>query len=282
MLQRLSNSWALAKASARVLRADKELLIFPAFSSIAALVVTASFFVPAYTTGMLDQLFGGDGNRTTGGYALLFLFYLCQYVVTFYFNTALVGAALIRLTGGDPTARDGFRVANSHLTNILGYAAIAATVGVVMNVVIERGGKLGQAIGRIGGMGWTLATFLVVPVLVAEGLGPLDAVRRSTELLKRTWGEQIVGGVGIGAVFVLAFVGTIFVGVGAIVAAVATQVPALIALVAVLFVLSLVTLGLVQGALSGIYTAAVYRHALGEGAGTFFPDEMVASAFRQA
>ena len=68
-------------------------------------------------------------------------------------------------------------------------------------------------VGRIGGLGWSLATFLVVPVLVAEGLGPIDAVRRSSQLLKRTWGEQIAGNVGVGAVFFLAFVVAIVLGV---------------------------------------------------------------------
>jgi hypothetical protein len=281
MFQRLANSWELAKASARVLRADKELLIFPLVSAIAALIVAATFLVPSFKAGLIQQAVGEGQSRSVAGYIVLFLFYLCQYLVTFYFNTALVGAALMRLLGGDPTARDGFRIANSHFANILGYAAVAATVGMVLNLIIERGGRAGRVVGQIGGLGWSLATFLVVPVLVTEGLGPIEAVRRSTQLLKRTWGEQIAGTIGIGAVFFLAFVVAIVLGVIAIVAAASTEIAALTAAVAVLFVLTLVALGLIQGALSGIYTAALYRHAMGEDAARFFPPELLAGAFRR-
>lgn len=281
MLQRLSNSWELAKASARVLRADKELLVFPVLSAVAAAAVTVSFLVPAYAAGLLEGVAGEGEGRSLVGYVVLFLFYLAQYLVIFTFNTALVGAALIRLGGGDPTARDGLRIAGSHFRNILGYAAMAATVGVIISLLVDRGGRSAQAIGRIGGLGWSLATFLVVPVLVAEGLGPLGAVRRSAELLRRTWGEQIAGSVGIGAVFFLAFLATIVVGVVAVVAAASTGSAWVVAPVAVAFALVLVAIGLVQGALSGIYTAAVYRYAMGEDVSAFFPREVVASAIRR-
>ena len=199
----------------------------------------------------------------------------------FYFNTALVGAALVRLQGGDPTLRDGFRVANGHFVNIVGYAAIAATVGMVLRLVAERAGPFGRIVGRIGGVGWTLATFLVVPVLVAEGLSPVDAIGRSASLLRRTWGEQIAGTVGFGAVFVLAFLATILVGVVTIVAAAATGFAPLMAAVGILLVLALIALGLAQGALMGIYTAALYRHALGDDASRFFPPELLERAFTQ-
>ncbi len=102
----------------------------------------------------------------------------CRTVI-FFCNTALVGAALIRLRGGDPTVADGFRIAASRVGPILGYAFIAATVGMVLRAISERSGFLGRLVVSLVGFAWNLATFLAVPVLVVEDVGPIEAVQRS-------------------------------------------------------------------------------------------------------
>ena len=55
MFQRLSNSWELVKASAAVLKADSELMLFPLFSGIALVIVTASGGARMYE-GMLSLM----------------------------------------------------------------------------------------------------------------------------------------------------------------------------------------------------------------------------------
>jgi hypothetical protein len=51
MAGRFSNSFALVKASARVLQLDKELMVFPLMSGIATILVTASFIAPISWAG---------------------------------------------------------------------------------------------------------------------------------------------------------------------------------------------------------------------------------------
>ena len=178
MFERLSRSWQLVKASGAVLQQDKELLLFPLISSIVTVAVVAAFLLPLFGLGALDGL-GGGGPVPVAAYVVAFLFYLCQYFVIFYFNAALVGAAMIRLDGGNPTLSDGLRIANSKAMNILGYAAIAATVGMILRAIQERVGFLGKIVTGIIGAGWTLATSMVVPVLVSRDVGPVDAVKES-------------------------------------------------------------------------------------------------------
>jgi hypothetical protein len=196
MFDRLARSWTLVKASAAVLRSDKELLLFPVISAVATLLVAASFAVPVFGLRLFE---GGEIGPL--GAVVGFLFYLCQYFVIFFFNTALVGAALIRLEGGDPTVADGLRIARSKVGVILGYAAIAATVGLLLRAASERAGVFGRILIGLLGMAWTVGTFLVVPVLVTRDVGPIDAVKESMTLLKRTWGENVAGNVGIGLAF---------------------------------------------------------------------------------
>jgi hypothetical protein len=284
MFERVGNSWALVKASAAVLRSDKELVVFPIISAIALLIVSAAFFLPLNSIGFFD----GEQDPGVFEMAVVFAFYLVQYFVMIFANSALVGAALIRLRGGDPTVGDGFGIAKSHLGSILGYAAIAATVGMVLRMLSQGGqseGKgnplalIGVLASSIVGMAWSLATFLAVPVLVTEDLGPLEAIKRSSSLLKKTWGEQIVGGMSIGIVFGLLAVVAIILGALAFVF-VADTMPAAAIVIIVLLVLILLGIGLISSTLGGIYSAAVYDYAVGGSAGEFFREDLIKNAFR--
>lgn len=278
MFERFSRSWSLIKASAGVLAKDKELLVFPLLSAACTLIVSAAFVLPALGLGALDGLRAG-GGVSLAVYVLAFLFYLVQYFVIFFFNSALVGAAMIRLDGGDPTLRDGLRIARGKVVPILGYAAIAATVGIVLRAIQERAGIVGKLVSGALGVAWTLASFLVVPVLVSRDIGPIDAVKESALLLKKTWGENLIGQGGVGLVFGLLFFGLVFAGVLAIVAVATTGNGMLIGLVVALFIGALLLASLVQAALSGIYSAALYRYATGEGASEGFDAQLLGQAF---
>ena len=279
MFERLSRSWGLIKASAGVLAKDKELLVFPLLSAACTLLVAAAFLLPALGLGALDGL-GAGGGVSFAAYLLAFLFYLAQYFVIFFFNTALVGAAMIRLDGGDPTLRDGLRIASGKLVPILGYAAIAATVGMLLRAVQERAGFIGKLVSGALGVAWTLASFLVVPVLVTRDIGPIDAVKESALLLKKTWGENLIGQGGVGLVFGLLFFLLALVGVAAIVAAALTGSGTLIVLVVALVIAAMLLAALIQAALAGIYSAALYRYAVGEGGSEGFDAQLLGQAFR--
>lgn len=281
MFERLSRSWELVKASYGVLRADKELIVFPFVSMLGTLAVMIVFAIPLALAGSFGRM--ADGNTGIFEYAMAFVFYVVMYTVIIFSNVALVGAAMIRLRGGDPTLADGFRIANEHLGQIIGYAAISATVGVLLRALRERGGLAGAVVSWIGGIAWNLATFLVVPVLVVENIGPIEAIRRSTALLKRTWGEQIVGNFSIGLVFgLLTLAAVLVVGVPLIGLASATGSVFLIVVAVAILVLVVVGISLIGSALNGIYVAALYRYATENVvADQYFSPELVQGAFRQ-
>lgn len=275
---RFARSWELVKASVAVLRADHRLLIFPLMAGVCTMIVSASFLGPLALGGVLDRF--DDARQPWWMAPIVFLFYLVQYFVIFFFNSALVGAARIRLDGGNPSVRDGFRIAASRWTQILGYALIAATVGMILRAIEERAGFIGRWISALLGVTWTMATFLAVPVLVSGNVGPVDTVKQSAELLKRTWGENLVGNVGIGLVSGVAIVAWVLMCVGLVALATSTHsVAAVIAAVAV-GILGIVTLSLVQSALQGVYAAALHRYAQTGDAGIGFERALLADAFK--
>lgn len=279
MFSRFSRSWALVKASATVLKQDKELLWFPLFSSIAAILVAASFIVPVAVSGGFERL-DAEGGTEPWIWAWVFAFYLSQYFVIFFFNSALVGAALIRLNGGDPTVSDGLRIASGKIGVIFGYAMIAATVGLILRMLEERLGWIGQWIVAAIGVAFTVATFLTVPILVSKDIGPIDAVKESASMLKKTWGENLIGNGGIGLAFFVIYLGLVAVAGGLLFLAVQSGSGALMAIVAGFVVVGFVIAALIQAALQGVYSAALYRYATEGQVGGEFSNDVMQDAFK--
>jgi hypothetical protein len=277
MFDRIRRSFDLVRASAQVLRQDNYLLLFPLVSAAAWLLVVAAFALPVFGLGSVDGI--GNGGLLSIG----FLFYVVQYFVIFYFNTALVGAVMIRLDGGSPTLADGLRIANGRLPAILGYAVVSATVGVILRAIQERLGFVGRLVVGLIGAGWALATFLVVPVIVTHDRGPLDSIAESTALLKRTWGENIAGHAGLGAAFGLVYFGL---AGGSVLLAMALLAagsvsPVFFFLFGAVAVLAFLACVLFQATLTGIYSAVLYRYAE-NGSGTIgFDNGLLASSFQQ-
>lgn len=214
------------------------------------------------------------------GYLALFVFYLVQYFVIIFFNTALAGAAMMRLRGEPASVSAGFAMARAKLLNILGYALIAATVGLLLRMLQERLGFIGRLVIGLLGLAWTVATFLVVPVLASEDVGPVDAVKRSVALLRRTWGENLIGHAGLGAVFGLLMFFAILLSALLVGLAFASQSVGAIVTAMALVVVGLTLLGLVQASLQGIYSAALYRFAESGQAGIGFEPAMLEQAFK--
>lgn len=167
----------------------------------------ASFLVPAFMSeqfrGMLEN---GEAAENPLVWALTFLFYFLNYFVIVFFNSALVACAIIRFRGGDPTVADGFRAAGKRLPVIFGWALASATVGLILKMIESRNEKIGAIVSMVLGAGWTIATYFVVPVLVVENVGPVDAVKRSWSVIKKTWGESIGANFGVGF---MVFIGSV-------------------------------------------------------------------------
>jgi uncharacterized protein DUF6159 len=264
----------------RLLLQDKRLLVLPLLSSLAIVVLTASFALP-----LLPTLRAHVGPASTRGlstltYLALFLFYWLQYTVIIFFNTALVEVAMRRFDGEDAGIGDGLRRAASLLPVILIYAAIAASVGTLLRMIAERVGIIGRIVVSLIGLAWSVATALVVPVLAAENVGPVEAIGRSVELIKKAWGEDIIGSAGIGVVFGLVTILTLLAGGLLVLAAFGAHHLTLGVLLIVLVILAVCLLALAQATLHGIYSAALYRYATGDSATGGIDKDLLEGAFR--
>ncbi|MEX0977727.1 MAG: DUF6159 family protein, partial [Pirellulales bacterium] len=139
MFDRISRGIELTKQSFAVLREEKTLLVFPLLSGLACLFVLASFALPLWATGYAQVVFDdGQFPQDPLAYVLLFLFYFVNYFVVIFFNSALISCAIIRFHGGDATLGDGMSAAISRLPQIVGWALVSATVGVILKAIESR------------------------------------------------------------------------------------------------------------------------------------------------
>lgn len=265
MFSTISHTFELMKMSFGVLKKDKELLWFPVFSGIGVVAVIAIFFAIGSATGALDRLSTTttDANGQTasaiqaGDLVLYVIAFFLVYFVTIFFNAALVSAALERLRGGDPDVRSGLSHAFAHIHTILGWAIISATVGLILQALKanQKNTFARIAIDMVGGV-WEFMTFFVVPILVSENVGPFGAIKRSSGLVRKTWGRQISANFGFFIVYVIAV----------LIALVPALLLGLIIPIAGM-VTGLVTIAIAMSivqALEGIFKAALYEYAMGE------------------
>jgi hypothetical protein len=243
------------------------------------MLVLASFFPLLLADAAMADPGNGQSAANAINYPLLFVIYLCEYFVVFFFNAALVAAALQRIDGGDPTVMSGLGVAWRKVGVIFFYSMIAATVGTLLRWIGDRGGLLGRLFSGISGILWTLASFLAVPILVSRNVGPIDALTESASLLRRTWGENIIVNSGMGIVFSLIYLGVGMLMTMLFVFAANLGAAAAAILTVCLFLVAFVLLGLVHAALQGIFSAALYHYAVDGDDDAGIPAEILGSAF---
>lgn len=264
---RFSRSLELVGQSFRLLMQDKELMVLPLVSGIVTAAVIATFFVGFGLSAALM-------SHPQPIIALpMFLMYVATYFVGIFFHAAVIAGATERLRGGTPTLGSALSAAARRAGPILVWALIAATVGTLLQAVRGRGRIVERIIASLLGAAWTLATFFIVPVLVLEDVSIGESFSRSMNLMKKTWGETLIGNGGVGLVAVacwvmLALVVALFVELN------------LLPVAIVLGVIGAVTLVAGFSALGAIYVASLYQYATTGEAGPGFDARTLAQAFQ--
>ena len=281
MFDRISNGMALARSSWGVLVKDKHLIVFPIVSGILFVIVLASFAVPMYmVSDQIDKhMQNNNGKPPVWLYAVAFAFYFCSYFVIIFCNSALISCAMMRFSGGEPSVGDGFRMAMARLPQIFAWALVSATVGVVLKVIENAHEKVGYYVAMILGTAWSIMTYFVVPVLVVEKTGPIEAVSRSVCLLRKTWGEALVGKLGLGFFMFLLALPILAIFIVGILAVGNGQVPLGAGLI-VVGVLGLLIHSAIASALHTILLAALYQYAAEDRVPDAFERETFEGAFQ--
>jgi ABC-type multidrug transport system fused ATPase/permease subunit len=289
MFERIGRGWGIAKASWAVVKLHPKLLLFPIFSGIAFLALMAaigfSVFAGSKSVAVRHLLENVQADQPIV-YVALFAFYFVATFIVIFFNAALIFCALQGFAGNKPSLRAGLATAAGRLPQILAWTFVATTVGLLLNALQsflkDKLGFLGALLGGIAETAWAVVTYFVVPVLVVDGVGPVEAVNRSADILKRTWGESLAGEGGLGLISVVFFLPVILLfGVFGTVGIEAWANPALAVALIVLVGLYVLTLVVIFTALGTIFRTGAYIYATTGKAPTNMDPALLQGAFRK-
>lgn len=257
LVSRLSNGWKLSMDSFKVLKANKQLIIFPILSGASMIVLMTSFAIAVFATkGWAADAFNYRGNEKILSYLVMFGFYLINYFIVVFFNVALMRCVRMYFQNEEVSLREGINYSVSRIGVIFGWSLIAATVGTILKIIQQESGSLGKIITGIIGVVWNIATFFVVPILAYENTGPIDAIKRSSQIVKAKWGESLAGNFSLGLIQFLALLVTAvplyFLG-----SLIDPVVGIALAVFAALVVISVIS------AAQAIFVSAVYQQAQG-------------------
>lgn len=266
-MERIRRGWALTRTSWTVLRSDRSLAAFPVLAGTATILLAAAFGLPAVLLFDDDMTAAGVVVAAIGIYAVTF--------AGVFFNVALAAAAAQVLDGQDATVASGVAVARTRLGPISGWAAMVASVNIVIRALQERAGPVGDLL--LGGIAvaWGLVTFLAVPIIALEGPGPVATLKRSAGIFRQRWGEQVTGQFSIGGLVALI---AILPAVALIVLGAVSGNGVVLGVCVAIGVVVIIVALVVGTALTQIFAVALYRFATGEGATGAFSAEELASA----
>jgi hypothetical protein len=255
LMTRFSNGWTIATNSLKVLKANRQLIIFPILSGLSVLLILLSFCAVVLGISGWD-IHNISEPGTVVNYAIIFSFYIVNYFIIVFFNMAMVHCTSLYFKGEEVTVQKGIDFSMSRLRAILGWAVFAGIVGGILKIIQENAGSFGKIITGLIGVVWSIATFFVVPVIAYENLGPIAAFKKSTLLMKEKWGESI----GAGFSFFL-----IQLGVLAVIAVIAVLVAAINLFAGIaIAVLLVLLLSVIMSTLKTIFISAVYHNITGD------------------
>ena len=285
MFERIRRGWGIVKASWTVLKHHPKLLVFPIISGLTLIVlvgaIAGSVYLGRAHLAPLLEFLKKDNPHDPIVYAVAFVFYfVCSFIVIF-FNAALVFCAMQAFAGRAPSLRAGLATAAGRLPQILGWTLVAATVGVLLNALENtlrnRLGFIGAMLGGLLEFSWAVTTYFVVPVVVVDGLGPIAAVKRSAEILKRTWGESIGG---VGGLGIISFVASLpaFLAFALAGASGAKGAAVAVILVAALY---MIAMSIVFATLGAIFRTGAYIYATTGKAPSTMDPQLLQASFRK-
>lgn len=259
-------SWGLTKTSFRIVREEKELIVFSILSVLFSLLLVAAFAIP-YLLSSVVSAFSSFAGWSVLHYVLVFVIYFGLAFIATFFNVCVVYTAAIKFSNGDPRFGKTINYAFSKVHLIAAWSLISATVGLLL-YFLENLARNMKGVGKIAvivlrgliGFTWSLTTIFVIPSMVYHNLGPVAAIKKSTRVLKKTWGELLVKGIGMGLVLLLFLIAGIAVAVP--LGMFAFNFGGMYAIaVILLFILYVMMLSIIFGIAGKVYDTALYVYA---------------------
>lgn len=275
----------LTKSSFRVIKKDPELFVYVILSSIISFVILLFFLLPIIFSEIYSA-FSGSLFAEVDSLTVYFALYLCLFLVSTFFNFAIVYTAAKRFSGHNAKFFESLKFAFSKFHLIFLWSLVSATVGIILKVLenVGKKGGAGAIVSQISrfiiGLAWSISTIFVIPIMVYKGLGPIDSIKKSVKTLKKTWGEYLIKGFG----FTLALFAFLFIGlaIGIPLAVIGFMINNVLGGIFVLLIVAYcVILFMTFGLMNQVFNTALYIYAETGHVPKEFSESLLKNSFRQ-
>lgn len=284
---KFKRSWHIFMKALDLIMAEKKLLIFPLISAFAMIVLIALIITGLLTWALLTG--DPEAAESTGGSGILelavfFVLYLVTMLVSNLCMAAFFSEIFRGLNGDSVEVTRGIRKAFSRFKAIFLWSLLASTVGLILSMLERRAGIIGAIVIKLLGVVWAVASCFAIPAIVCNRdlNNPFQALKYSATAMKRTWGESLIGFVGINMISgVAVFLFFLLVIAGVVLGVLANSAVCwiLVAIMAAALLVALVLFGYLVNVAQAIYRAALYQYAEGMEV-VAFSEEELAGAFR--
>lgn len=288
MFKRYGASWRLVESSFDFLFSYPDLLLYSIISVVMAALVLVLMALSVLVWTGFDFTFFFEMNWMQNT-AFTFVLYVMSYCIGIYTNTALIATALQLMEGQPPDMRAAWRIANSRLPAIFGYAVLMATLGILLRMLLRPTGWLGKILGpllqktvafTLIGLAWQAIPYFVVPVLLREQAGPWTALQRSSHLVKGRWGDDVVINASVWVIFALPLLLMLILGVPAIAWAATSGSETRVIITVYVIVMMVLLTWLLKMTMDGIFSAVAYRYVAEQQVDPHFDEDALRQAFR--
>jgi hypothetical protein len=298
-MSKFKRSWALMKCSFQVIFENKTLLVFPIILFLLTFVMAVFFLAPVVLWptghGLADgahwqavarqwTVRGAGGRKIVGlspaGYVLAAALYLLATCLATFVNVAFYSQILCALRGQPVSVSAGLRLAWSRLGSILVWSLFTGLIGLAIRQLEERVGLLGRWVVGLIGLAWSVASVFAVPIIVvgAEGAHPLKILKSSAATLKKTWGESLLGYLGLQFGGLVVLLGSVVLLGVAVAASIALETAWIIAITAFVWLLGILAFSYLLNVAGQVYRGALYLYAIeGAAPGPFDAEQMNAA-----
>jgi len=268
---------------------NKQLLVFP----IVILVLT--FAIAAFFLSPIIVLFAAQGFHSVAAHhsydfhnanPLIWVYFVLTYFVSMFFatffNVAFYHEILEGLQGRPVSISNGLAFACMRWQSILLWSLFAGAIGYVIRALEEKFGLIGRIVMGMVGMAWSVACVFVIPVIIQEQAtsNPITMLKKSVATLRKTWGESLIGYVGIKfggavvAVFSILWLGAA-IGVSILLHSVVLG-----GIAIAVWLVAVIGFGYIMSVANQIFRCALFLYASNGSMPHPFSDDMAAAAWK--
>ena len=274
---RFARGWAITKISVSIVQREKGLMLVPFISAGIALLIVGAAFAAATPLIHLSSTPGVPSQVPPTAIILYAIGAVLAAAVMVIGHATICCRVMAVIHGQTRTNGQALSEAMRHFHRLVGWATLNLAVREALSVLESQRGIGGMVVGivaRLIGVAWRAVTFFVVPVILFENLGVFAAVKRSSQIIRKRWGEGLTGVIVIGLVFFVLMLPIILV---AVLASAATHSPAVGVVIGFALYIPLLALNFVG---SSVFNTALYSYAVSGQPTLGFSPGLFDAAFR--